>query len=380
MSGFSAGAFPTLDPSMSEASFTSPVLYTYSGYIQDASPQPSYFTCSPPSLPSLCTRSTDPDEIQQRWSYYVCSESPWVPSASVPGPFSPGPGVVDAVVGPSSVRSVTPPEQKLRSPRTSSYSSPCLRVLLYSRCDSVRLHAYVELEGYVEADEEGGAVMHVRRLGMGRPRPMPHADVTEDSVRAYMSSVFGRHGDVFLMWLLGRQQPNSVIGSVVLSVVGDANDLVPRLARALAPLCHDSAVLDWGAGGEIKLRKVGEDRLPPSPLQGAPGKVIFVPPGASPEQANYLDQCVSTGKIPCSFGFYEGKMDGCRRYLFVSGSPPSSSSSSCVGPVHITVRGLSLSVPPPPPPVLPVFPRPRLPYGRKVVTPSPPNPPLVLLR
>ena len=91
-------------------------------------------------------------------------------------------------------------------PRSDLYDAPSLRILLYTHTHGVKLHTYVKVRGYVEIDEEGIAVMHVKEVGFGRPVPGLGAGAKEETARAYLSAVFGRHGDVVLMWLLGRQQ------------------------------------------------------------------------------------------------------------------------------------------------------------------------------
>ena len=66
----------------------------------------------------------------------------------------------------------------------------------------------------------------------------------------------------------------------------------------------------------------------------------------------YVDACIADGKIPCNFGFYEGKMDGDYRYLLLSPTEddPASPSqqASATGRIRVVLRGASpISSPPP---------------------------------
>ncbi|GMH49876.1 hypothetical protein TrLO_g5034 [Triparma laevis f. longispina] len=304
------------------SSFTSPPLYTYSGYVQDIL-QMEFYQAEPPSIPALCGGSTG-IEIRERWCYVLRREG------SEFNVVSDSDDSMEVDIAPTLA-----PSPKQRSRKTSDFNAPSLQIVVYSDLN-LKLHTYVSVSGYVERsssddDDENFEMLHCKTIELGRSIPTtPRSDITELSVLKSLELKLGSEplSSLLLLWLLsGKEKSDSTIGQLNLTFEGGDANLVSNLTDFVSAITDDSTTItseDLNSDG-LELRKIGEDRIKFSKLQGASGKAIILDYTSSltTNEANksknmkYIDECVKDGAVKCHFGFFDGKMDGDYRYITV---------------------------------------------------------------
>ncbi|GMH75886.1 hypothetical protein TrST_g26 [Triparma strigata] len=303
------------------SSFTSPPLYTFSGYVQDIL-QLEFYQAELPSIPALCGGSTG-NEIRERWCYVLRREG------SECNIVSDSDDSMEVDSAPSLA-----PSPKQRSRKTSDFNASTLQIVVYSDLN-LKLHTYVSVSGYIERSEDDGdenlEMLHCKTVTLGRSSPpKPRDAVNEQFVLKILETKLSSEplSSLLLLWLLsGKEKSDSTIGQLSLTFSGGDSSLVANLNAFVSEVTDDSTLINSFdlSSDELELRKIGEDRIKFSKLQGAAGKAVIVDytDGVCTNEANktknmkYIDECVKDGAVKCRFGFFDGKMDGDYRYITV---------------------------------------------------------------